>query len=241
MKILILGHKGMLGFTVHQYFKDQNIECVTTDYRWPSKEFKNVVKNFKGEAIINCIAVTTPDKSKININFELPIYLDKNSNCKIIHPGTDNENEMGLYAASKSKASLWILNDGKNTKIIRSSIIGPELNPKPYLFEFINNSKEISLSNYALWNGCTTLYWAKFSLDLINNWDKHKNDNIIGSDCLSKVQLAYFIKDIFKLDIKIKPTQDKAFNRCLKQSDYSVPIQEQLIDLKNFIYIYNQK
>ena len=96
MKILILGHKGMLGFTVHQYFKDQNIECVTTDYRWPSKEFKNVVKNFKGEAIINCIAVTTPDKSKININFELPIYLDKNSNCKIIHPGTDNENEMGL-------------------------------------------------------------------------------------------------------------------------------------------------
>ena len=26
MKILILGHKGMLGFTVHQYFKDQNIE-----------------------------------------------------------------------------------------------------------------------------------------------------------------------------------------------------------------------
>ena len=57
---------------------------------------------------------------------------------------------------------------------------------------------------------------------------------------MSKVQLAYFIKDTFNLDIVVKPTQDKAFNRCLKQSNYSVPIQEQLIDLKNFIYIYNQ-
>ena len=114
MKVLILGHKGMLGFVVHQYFKDQNIECITTDYRWPSKEFKNVVENFKGDVIINCIAITVPDKDKININFELPIYLDTNTSCKIVHPGTDNENEMGLYAASKSKASLWILNEGKN-------------------------------------------------------------------------------------------------------------------------------
>ena len=240
MKVLILGHKGMLGFVVHQYFKDQNIECITTDYRWPSKEFKNVVENFKGDVIINCIAITVPDKDKININFELPIYLDTNTSCKIVHPGTDNENEMGLYAASKSKASLWILNEGKNTKIIRSSIIGPELTPKPYLFEYIKKSKEISLSNYALWNGCTTLYWAKFSLDLLNNWNGFEKDTIIGSDCLSKVQLAYFIKDIFNLDITIKPTQEKAFNRCLKQNNYSIPIQEQLIDLKNFIYIYNQ-
>ena len=114
------------------------------------------------------------------------------------------------------------------------------MTPKPYLFEYIKKSKEISLSNYALWNGCTTLYWAKFCLDLLNNWDKFKKDTIIGSDCLSKVQLAYFIKDTFNLDITVKPTQDKAFNRCLKQSNYSVPIQEQLIDLKNFIYIYNQ-
>ena len=240
MKVLILGHKGMLGFVVHQYFKDQNIECITTDYRWPSKEFKNVVENFKGDVIINCIAITVPDKDKININFELPIYLDTNTSCKIVHPGTDNENEMGLYAASKSKASLWILNEGKNTKIIRSSIIGPELTPKPYLFEYINNSEEINLSNKAKWNGSTTLYWAQFSLLLLYSWDTYEVDTIIGSECNSKFELAKIIKDVFELKVDVSSIDKVIINRCLKKLKHKIPIKEQLIDLKHFMHIYNQ-
>ena len=64
------------------------------------------------------------------------------------------------------------------------------------------------------------------------------------SEFLNEIKERGFVyqdTDIINLDNTIKPTQEKAFNRCLKQNNYSIPIQEQLIDLKNFTYIYNQK
>ena len=240
MKVLILGHKGMLGSMVHKYYEHENIKCTTTEYKWPSNEFKNTIKNFNGDAIINCIAVTNPNKKGIAINHELPKYLDQEKNCKIIHPGTDSENEVGLYAASKFSASYYINTVGKNTKIIRSSIIGPELTPKPYLFEYIKNMSRINLSNKAMWNGSTTLFWAKFSLNLLNNWDTYEVDTTIGSECNSKFELANIIKDIFNLKIDILSSDEIVINRCLKQLKHKTPIKEQLIDLKDFIYIYNQ-
>ena len=240
MKVLILGHKGMLGSMVHKYYEHKDIKCITTNYRWPSNEFKNVIKNFKGDAIINCIVITNPNKKGIAINHELPKYLDQEKKCKIIHPGTDSENEVGLYAASKFSASYYINTVGKNTKIIRSSIIGPELNPKPYLFEYINNSEEINLSNKAKWNGSTTLYWAQFSLLLLYSWDTYEVDTIIGSECNSKFELAKIIKDVFELKVDVSSTDKVIINRCLKKLKHKIPIKEQLIDLKHFMHIYNQ-
>tara|TARA_Y100000592_G_scaffold70636_1_gene109866 strand:+ start:5554 stop:6276 length:723 start_codon:yes stop_codon:yes gene_type:complete len=240
MEVLILGHKGMLGSMVHKYYEQEGIKCITTDYRWPSNEFKNFIKNFNGDAIINCIAITSPSKKGIAINHELPKYLDQEKNCKIIHPGTDSENEVGLYAASKFSASYYINTVGKNTKIIRSSIIGPEINPKPYLFEYIIDSNEITLSNKAKWNGSTTLYWAQFSLKLLSFWDNYDVDTIIGSECNSKFELANIIKDVFDLKTDITSTDEVVINRCLKQLKYKIPIKEQLIDLKDFMHIYNQ-
>tara|TARA_Y100000401_G_C8298615_1_gene212771 strand:- start:231 stop:953 length:723 start_codon:yes stop_codon:yes gene_type:complete len=240
MEVLILGHRGMLGSMVHKYYEHENIECITTEHKWPSDNFKNAVKNFNGDAIINCIAVTNPSKKGIAINHELPKYLDQEKNCKIIHPGTDSENEVGLYAASKFSASYYINTVGKNTKIIRSSIIGPELTPKPYLFEYINSNSEIILSNKAKWNGSTTLYWAQFSLNLLRSWDKYEIDTIIGSECNSKFELAKIIKDVFELKVEISSTDKVVINRCLKNLKYKTPIKEQLIDLKHFMHIYNQ-
>ena len=62
----------MLGSMVHKYYEHKDIKCITTNYRWPSNEFKNVIKNFKGDAIINCIVITNPNKKGIAINHELP-------------------------------------------------------------------------------------------------------------------------------------------------------------------------
>ena len=43
MKILILGHKGMLGHMVHKYLLTKDCKIVTTDYRWPSQEFMDLI------------------------------------------------------------------------------------------------------------------------------------------------------------------------------------------------------
>ena len=53
---------------------------------------------------------------------------DENTNCKIIHPGTDCEMDDDDYGNSKRIASEWIKSSGQNTKIIKTSILGPELN-----------------------------------------------------------------------------------------------------------------
>ena len=46
MKVLILGHKGMLGHMVHKFFESKGIECITiADCRWPSTCFKQKLKN----------------------------------------------------------------------------------------------------------------------------------------------------------------------------------------------------
>ena len=58
MKVLVLGHTGMLGNVVCNYLRQsEDISFVTTKYRWPTDTFKTSVKNFDGDFIINCIGV----------------------------------------------------------------------------------------------------------------------------------------------------------------------------------------
>ena len=56
MKILILGHNGLLGNMVYKYFKSKSYQVITTNLRWPTEEFKFLVKDQQFDFIINCIA-----------------------------------------------------------------------------------------------------------------------------------------------------------------------------------------
>ena len=52
MRVLVLGHKGMLGHMVVKYLKDNNINVITIDKKYPLssqqiKQFKNVVSQYK--------------------------------------------------------------------------------------------------------------------------------------------------------------------------------------------------
>ena len=40
MKVLVLGHKGMLGHMVTKYLLDNDVEVITTSIRWPESPFK---------------------------------------------------------------------------------------------------------------------------------------------------------------------------------------------------------
>ncbi len=56
MKVLILGHSGMLGSMVYDYLsKLDDVSTVIIRHRWPSDSFKTAVRNFDGDYIINCI------------------------------------------------------------------------------------------------------------------------------------------------------------------------------------------
>ena len=218
MKILILGHTGMLGHMVHKYLTSKSLTVETTSNRWPSQEFKEFVKDYDGDFIINCIGAIHQKTNNFDVNWELPIFLDFYSKCKIIHPGTDCEMDDDNYGTSKRIAKDFIVNTSKNTKSIKTSIIGPELKGNASLMEwFLSNNDESTVSGYSkyYWNGNTTLTWSEFAYNVIKNWDDVKKETILTSECISKKEILDSINIVFNRKINIVEKNEISVNKCL--------------------------
>ena len=140
------------------------------------------------------------------------------------------------YGNSKRIAAEWIKEEAKNTKIIKTSIFGPELNTKVSLMEwFLSQEGEVFGYTKAIWNGNTTLEWSKRCLQLMNDWHIASNETIISSAPISKFNLLHAIKDEFNKDIDIKE-KELGSNKCLNGILYTGTIQEQLKELREFYY-----
>lgn len=232
--ILILGHGGMLGHMVSKYLADKCV-CYTTQHRFPSNEFKQDILNFDGDYIINCIGAIPQRKNEFQVNFDLPIWLSDNAKCKVIHPSTDCEVDDNEYGISKRKAAEYIKTYSNNTKIIKTSIIGPELNGHSSLLSwFLSSTGEVKGYKNAMWNGITTLEWAKLCYNMINWWDSFHTENIAQSSCVSKYELLVILKELYQKDIIIIPFENKFIDKCLNGTIITNHIKEQLEDLKKY-------
>lgn len=237
MNILVLGHRGMLGHMAVKYLRDRGYLVETTEFKFPTPEFSNFVKNYKGDYIVNCIGAIPQKTKQFSINSELPIWLTKNTNCKVIHPGTDCEMDDDDYGISKKIASNYIKNHSVNTRILKASIIGPEINTSYSLLDWFL-SRETTANGYtkAMWNGITTLEWAKQCERLLHNWDSFQIETIISSDCISKYALLSKVKAVFSKDVAIVAVDNVGSNKCLKADVRASDIEVQLVELKNFYY-----
>ena len=232
MNVLVLGHTGMLGNAVHRCL-EAKIE--TTDLRWPDEDFKSFIKNYEGDYIVNCIGAIPQRTDKFEINYELPIGLEKNSNCRIIHPGTDCEMDNDDYGTSKSKASRYLALHGSDTKIIKTSIIGHEIDSKVSLLDwFLNSTGEVFGYTKAMWNGITTLQWTKECYIMMKEWEKYAKCTVISSECGSKYDLLNTIKEVYNKNIVINKNDSVSVNKCLRGSIKVIPIKKQLIELRRF-------
>ena len=227
MRILVLGHKGMLGHMVYNVLNN-DYKVKTINERFPNwdKEMFNGI-----DVIINCIGAIPQKVDKFDINWEIPIWLNENTNCKIIHPATDCEIDVSNYGLSKKRATDYIKNYGKSTKIIQTSIIGPELNSNDSLLEwFLSQKGEVYGYTKAIWNGVTTLEWAKQCEVIINNWDTSPLLTILHSDKVSKFRLLHTIQECYgKTDVVIMPKKlgkDKSLTGNVKTKDIRVQIKE---------------
>jgi len=236
MKVLILGHRGMLGHVVTRYLEEQGAEVDTTNYRWPSFEFKKRIKEYRGEYIINCIGSIPQKTDKFQINYKIPTWLDINSKSKIIHPGSDYEEDTQGYYKSKFKASNWIKLHSNKTKIIKSSIIGPELTTKHSILEWFL-SQEDSVQGYTdyYWNGNTTLTWAKECYKILIDWNKYPKEVVLEGECISKYDLLVKVKQVFGKETDIIPTKTELTEKCLKGDIKTLSIENQLLQLISWI------
>jgi len=242
IKVLVLGHRGMLGHIVLEYFKTKNTNVEITDLRWPSSEFKDYIKSYRGDFIINCIGSIHQKTKNFDVNWELPIFLDLYSPCKKIHPGTDCEMDEDEYGISKKIARDFIINSSKNTISIKTSIIGPELNTNVSLMGwFLSNPDGSTVNGYSqfFWNGNTTLTWAEYAYNIISNWGSHSKETIISSPCISKMEILESINEVFNRKINIIDQNEIAHNKCLIGHISTPHIKIQLEKLKKFYYDRN--
>ena len=236
VKVLVLGHTGMLGNCVYKYFSSfENIETFNLVGRWPDDHFLTDIVNMDVDYVINCIGAIPQRTNKFEINYELPIWLDENVDCRIIHPATDCEMDSDEYGKSKFKAGRHLAIHGTKTKQIVTSIIGHELNTNVSFLDWFLSSEE-SVFGYTecYWNGNTTLEWAKQAYKMMLNWERYAKRTVFSTECISKYELLTIIKDVYDKDIIINKDDKVKADKCLKGQIKTTPIKEQLKELKKF-------
>lgn len=184
--------------------------------------------------IINCIGIIKPlinekDQRTIAKSVYLNSYFPhllagKRGNAKIIQIATDcvfsgkkgNYIENDLHDAfdiyGKTK-SLGEVNLDKFINI-RCSIIGPELIKKGSLFEWFlsqeDNAKIDGFTNH-LWNGITTLHFAKLCEVIIKDDNKNLPNlfHFIPSDKATKYELLNLFRKYFRKKANVVPVNAK--------------------------------
>ena len=269
MKVFIFGTTGMIGNYIKTLLsKTAKIITLTRkDYDLSNlsivslSEFllsKNLQKN---DIVINCAGVI-PQSSKqrglntrlyFTINSLFPVILSQlcdKYEAKMIHITTDcvfsgkegnyNENsihdETNDYGLSKSLGELC------KATIIRTSIIGEEVNNKRLLLEWVksNSGKEINGYTNHFWNGVTCLQLAKIVEKIIVEnkfWNGVRH--IFSPKSVSKYELVSMINDIYNLNIKINKFETKnSVNKTIKSiydNDFLIPeLFQQIEELKYF-------
>ncbi len=263
--ILILGANGMLGNSACLFFRKKGYEvrtiarsefdAVTSDVSVLSTYVEN------SDFVLNCIGVIkqvienyTPYET-VKINGIFPRNLAKL--CKyletpLIHITTDcafsgkrgnyNENDYldaeDLYGISK------VAGETNDCMTLRTSIIGPEKETSHSLLGWVFSQKGKTVNGYTnhLWNGVTTLQFAKISEMIMKNGLYEKGlFHVHSPDSLSKFELVNMINNVFGLGVKVIPEENKFFCDRTLSTVYplngnisGLNIKEQLIELKSF-------
>lgn len=259
MKLLVLGHNGMLGSAVVRYFENRNNSIVTVSLRLDKMSVETVLDEIykaKPDVIVNCLGQIKQKYFEPNemlfINHKFPELLANNisNNQVLIHPSTDcvfsgkkgNYNlcdvpdPIDIYGTSKYLSES--ITSHKNCLVIRTSIIGVEKSTNYSLFSWVLSQKNIEGYTNHYWSGVTTLEWCRNIETLIDN--NTRGLCHLSSNRISKYDLVKSINDVYGSDAIITPvTLKHDIDRSLIDSiSQTLPIDVQLKNLKEW---YNVK
>jgi len=258
MRIVIFGSNGMLGNYLKTYFsKNYEIQSFTRkeiDLTSDEKNIKHFLsENIKNEdIIINAAGIIKQrnynELELIKVNSIFP-HLLKDLDNKIIHISTDCvfSGSKGFYTESdlhdctddygKSKS----LGENEELTIIRTSIIGEEINNKKSLLEWVKSQTNKTIDGYTnhIWNGVTCLELCKIIDNIIINNNFWKGvKHIFSPNYVSKYDLICMINDIYNLNITInkKETENHCIRTLSSNYDYFFvnDLIEQLKEIKSF-------
>lgn len=262
MRILVLGKTGMLGHVVYNYFKENDYEVFGTTTKEGTLQYdaynnlekiEDIITEIKPDVIVNCIGILNQvcEDNKVlavKLNSLLPHYLDSLStkyNFKFIHISTDcvYEGTKGKYDESsqpdatsfygRSKA----LGEVKNTNSVtlRTSIVGPDANPKGIgLFQwFMKQENTVGGYSKVIWTGVTTIELAKQIEVAIKN-NLTGINHVVNNDFISKKDLLELFKKYFNKNIEITNNDKVISEKTLIKTDasynFDVPSYEKMVE-----------
>lgn len=258
----------MLGRYVSTYLKSEfetielnrnELNCSSTS----ESDLTLLLKKYgamENDVVINCVGTIKPmidklgDLNAILVNSVFPHILSsvcEKLSLKMIHPTTDcvflgdktmySENDehdiRDVYGRTKS------LGEPKNCMVIRTSIIGEEINNKRSLVEWVKSQKDKNVNgfNNHFWNGITCLEWVKLVSHLIKNniwWEGVRH--ISSPNVVTKFELLHILNEVYKLNLKIDEVSAKEpIDRTLTslyKLDYTIPnLEIQIKEMRDFV------
>lgn len=263
MKIVVFGSNGMLGTYCVKYFTREGFEVLAVDRNMLDLTsdgkiiYKFLCDNIKKEDIIINAAGVIKQRGvggydMISVNSLFPHMLSifkRQVECKaIIHittdcvfSGDDGEyREDSIHDCSDDYGKTKSLGEPNNLTIIRTSIIGEEINNKLSLIEWCKSMKDREVEGYTnhFWNGVTCLELCKQIHNLIKDgefWEGVRHTFTMYYE--TKFSLVKKISDVFNLNLIVNPVIKNFCDRTLG-SFHSTGIEKdvriQLQELKEF-------
>ena len=259
LSIFVLGHRGMLGHVVARYLAEQGFEVVTSQARYeglPRDPLVEAVRDSRCEWIVNAIGRTKQKRvltmELLLANSILPAHLKSRMRSwqRLIHASTDcvfsgrrggyrlddERDATDEYGLSKILAEA--IADDPRCAVIRTSIIGPELSEGHGLMGwFLRQDGEVNGYINHLWNGITTLEWAKVCREIIAGGDSPRRAIAQPGvePALSKYELLALISRVWAKEISIKSVNaPEAIDRTLVPTLLRPALSEQLAELKRW-------
>ena len=211
-------------------------------------DLENLIINLKPDFLINCIGIIKPEirednidsiESAVNINTYFPLQISElaeNYNFKYIQIGTDCvfSGESGGYLENSFQDANDIYGKTKiggeaehdHKYLLRGSIVGPESGEGKSLLNWFLSQNGNNVNGFSdhMWNGITTLNFAKIVHGMIKNNNFNNNiQHIIPKDEVSKYDLLMYFKKYFDVNVIVeKSNSSNSINRTLRTKNNEV-------------------
>jgi len=223
MRILVLGHKGLLGSSLISL-----LGADFTDLRFPSPEFINFITRSNYDVIVNCAVNKINDKV---VNVDLPTFLSASCNYlvqfssdavfsglkphNLKYDKTDLVDPDTIYGQQKVMMEQSLIGIS-NSLIIRTSFIDQK---SPFVQNILSQPKFLAFTNY-LWSGLTAKQVSLLTLSCIKN-NKTGLCHMFSNRTQSKYQLAKKVACCYNTQTEIIPVDYPSLNRQIT-SDFNI-------------------
>lgn len=255
MRVLVLGHRGMLGHVVVRTLQEAGMEVRTIEERFSETtlvDFTLAIQAKETDWCINCIGIGpgrgVGHRTMREANMELPSLVSAlvRERAGIIQASTDGvfvpdkpdrlasewPDATDQYGKSKHHGEFAAVQAGGIA--FRCSIIGPEAGTARSLFQWLASQRgEVRGYTNQAWNGLTTRAWAKLALEFMTGQRTERGVIQPGFwPAISKCDLLRAIAREWAWPITIvEHAAPQPVTRTLRPTILLPPIEEQLREL----------